>query len=229
MKVAFSLAVLWLTVAASGQQPEQPASVPLTGTIHGIAVGPDGRPTQGLQLSAVIKCQDPDGCSFWMSETTTNQAGEYRFQHLPLGKTYSVFADNTKAGYQRFGPAAAGIAELTVDRPDAELRLDLPPKVGILVIQLTDRTTGAIIPRVLVKVKVSDAPDSRWSELWADSSNCLFSPDCAVPVTPDKPLLVHVSATGFHEWDESVEKGKPLLIHSGGRVTWDIQLKPFGH
>ena len=129
-------------------------------------------------------------------------------------------------GYPRFGPAPAGAVEMRVDHPEAELRVDLPPKVGILTIHLTDRTTRAIIPRVLIKMKVLDAPDSQWSEVWADSSNRLFFPDCAVPVPPDKPLLVHVSATGFTEWDESMGKGKPLLVHSGARLTWDIQLQP---
>jgi hypothetical protein len=65
-----------------------------------------------------------------MSETISNQAGEYRFQHLPLGRKYDVFADNTKAGYPKFGPAAAGSVEVTVGQPVAELRVDLPPKVG---------------------------------------------------------------------------------------------------
>ena len=133
----------------------------------------------------------------------TNQAGEYRFQHLPLGRKYSVFSMKAKMEYPSFSPPPAGIVDLTADRPEAELRVDLPPKVGILMIHLTDRKTGEVIPRVLVKVRVPDAPDSRWSDVWADGSNCLFYPDCAIPVPPDKQLLVHVSSTGFHEWDES--------------------------
>jgi hypothetical protein len=131
--------------------------------------------------------------------------------------------------YPRFSPPATATVELTVDHPNAELRVDLPPKVGILTIHLTDRTTGAVIPRGLVKMKVADAPDSRWSEGWADSSNSLFFADSAIPVPPDKQLLVHVSSTGFHEWDESVGNGKPLLVHSGARLTWDIQLEPLQH
>jgi hypothetical protein len=131
--------------------------------------------------------------------------------------------------YPRFSPPPTAIVELTVDHPNAELRVDLPPQVGILMIHLTDRTTGAVIPQVLVKMKVPDAPDSRLSEVWADSSNCIFFPDCAIPVPPDKQLLVHVSSTGFHEWGASAGKGKPLLIHSGARLTWDIQLEPLPH
>jgi hypothetical protein len=224
MKIAFALAVLWLTVAASAQQPEQPASGPLTGTIYGVVIDPDGQPAKGVRLSAVMQC--PSACSFWSSETVTSQGGEYHFRPLPLGRKYSVFSRKAQMEYPRFSPPPTAIVELTVDHPNAELRVDLPPKVGILTIHLTDRTTGAVIPRVLVKMNVPDAPDSRWSKVWADSSSCLFFPDCAIPVPPDRQLLVHVSSTGFKEWDESEEKGKPLLVHSGARLTWDIQLEP---
>jgi hypothetical protein len=219
MKIVLAFVVLWLTVGASGQQSHES-----TGEIHGTVVGPDGQSAKGMLLSAVMEC--PSICSFWMTQTVTNKDGEYRFQHLPLGQKYSVFADNTKAGYPRFGPAPAGAVELTASHPDAELRVDLPPKVGVLVIHLSNKTTGAIIPRGLVKVKVLDAPDSRWSEVWADSSNCLFFPDCAISVPPDKQLLVHVSSAGFREWDKSAGKGKPFLVHSGARLNWDIQLEP---
>lgn len=222
MKIAVAFAVFSLAVGAFGQQSRD-----VGGEIHGFVIDHDGQPAKEMRLSAVMEC--PSGCAFWMSETTTNQAGEYRFQHLPLGRKYAVFADNTKAGYPRFGPAAAGAVEITVGHPVAELRVGLPPKVGILTIYLTDRTTGAVIPRVLIKMKALDAPDSQWSELWADSSHCLFFSDCAVPIPPDKPLLVHVSASGFNEWDESMGKGKPLLIHLGVRVTWDVQLQPLSH
>ena len=33
---------------------------------------------------------------------------------------------------------------------------------------------------------------------------------CSVPVPPDRPLLVHVSATGSNVWDENPGKGKPF-------------------
>jgi hypothetical protein len=198
----------------------------LSGTISGVVIDRDGVPAKGLRLAAVMQC--PSSCSSSMSETITSQGGEYRFQPLPLGK-YAVFSDSTKAGYRWLSPPTAKIVELTVDHPNAELRMDLPPKVGIVTIHLTDRTTGTFIPRGLVKVKAADAPDSSWSEVWADSSNCLFFPDCAISVPPDMQLLVRVSSTGFHEWDEGAGEGKPILVHSGTRLTLDIQLDPLPH
>jgi hypothetical protein len=98
MKIGLALAVLWLAVGASGQQPQN-----LRGEIHGFVVSHDGHLVKNMRLAAVMHC--PSACAFWMSETIPNQAGEYRFQHLPLGKKYDVFSDNTKAGYPPFGPA----------------------------------------------------------------------------------------------------------------------------
>jgi hypothetical protein len=213
MKIALAFAIFSLTVGASGQESQE-----FAGEIHGIVVGQDGKPAKGMRLGAVMQC--PGACAFSMRDTITNQAGEYRFQRLPLGK-YSVFRE--------LGAPPLGVVELTVDHPNAELRAELPPQAGILMIHLTDRVTGAIIPRVLVKVAALDGPDSRWSELWADSSNCLFYPDCAIPVPPDKQLLVHVSSTGFQEWNESAGRGKPILVHSEARLTWNIQLEPLPH
>src|SRR5260370_3363275 len=241
MKITFACAVLCLTVGASGQDPKQPPNVKTraaspparlgvligsnaqpAGEIHGVVIEADGQPAKGMRVIAIMQC--PSACGLWMEDTITNRAGEYRFQHVPLEK-YSVFPNNTRAGYPLFRTPARGV-ELTPDHPDADLRIDLPPKTGILMVHLTDGTTGTIIPRALVKVAVADDPNSIWSEGWADSSSCIFYSDCAIPVPPDKQLLVHVSSAGFHEWDESAGKGKSLFVHSGARLTWDIQLEP---
>src|SRR5215470_6398599 len=123
MKITLVFAFLWLAVGASGQQPRN-----LRGEIHGFVVSTDGQLAKNKRLFAVMQC--PTGCPFWMVETISNQAGEYRFQRLPLGRKYAVFADNTKAGYPPFGSAAAGSVEVTLGQPVAELRVDLPPKQG---------------------------------------------------------------------------------------------------
>jgi hypothetical protein len=221
MKIALPLAVLCLALSASGQQYQE-----FAGEIHGAVIDADGQPAQGIRLYAVVQC--PSACGLSMRDTVTDRAGEYRFQHLHVGK-YSVFTHNAGAGYPRLDTPPAEVVELTVDHPDAELRVDLPPTAGILMIHLTDRTTGGFIPRGLVRIRVADEPDSRWSEVWADSSYCFFFPDCAIPVLPDKQLLVHVSSTGFREWDQSAGKGKPLLVHSGARLSLDIELEPLPH
>src|SRR5947209_4499269 len=110
MKIAFALTVLWLTVAASSQESKQPSNGVLIGSsgqpageIRGVVIGQDGQPVKGIRLGAVMQC--PGACVFWMSDTITNQAGEYRFQRLPLRK-YSVFRE--------LGAPPLGVVELTV-------------------------------------------------------------------------------------------------------------------
>jgi hypothetical protein len=232
MKIALAIAGLCLAVNASGQEPRQPSNGVLVGSndqpagvIRGVVIEADGQPAKGMRVIAIMQC--PSACGLWMEDATTNRGGEYRFQHVPVGK-YSIFANNPRAGYPLLR-TPAGVVELTSDHPGADLHIDLPPKTGILMVHLTDRTTGTIIPRALVKVAVADDPNSIWSEGWADSSECVFYPDCAIPVPPDKQLLVHVSSAGFHEWDESAGKGKAFLVHSGTRLSWDIQLQPLTH
>ncbi len=227
MKTAITLAVLWLASGALGQEPKQPSNGLLNGTIYGIAIDSNGQLAKGVRLSAVMLC--PRACPFWESETVTSQDGEYHFRALPVGRKYSVFSRMAQLEYPRFSPPPTAIVELTVERPNAELRVELPPQVGILTIHLTNRITGAFITGGVVKMKIAGAPDSPWSEAGSDSSICIFFPDCAIPVPPEQQLFVNVSSTGFQEWNDSVYQGKPILIHSGTRLTLDIQLDPLRH
>jgi hypothetical protein len=162
-----------------------------------------------------------------MSGTITNQAGEYRFMLSGLGR-YSVFANDARAGYSMFGTGhASGVVELTPEHPEAELRVELPPKAGFLVVHLTDRTTGTVISLVRAKVMLAERADSPLFEETLNTAACeAWNPECAFLIPPDKQLLVHVSSEGFQEWDESVGKGKVLLLPSGARLTWDIKLDP---
>ena len=58
----------------------------------------------------------------------------------------------------------------------------------------------------------------------------LFTMSCysshVILVPPDKNLLLHVTSDGFHEWYESVGRGKPLHMASGTRLTLEVQLEP---
>jgi hypothetical protein len=45
-------------------------------------------------------------------------------------------------------------------------------------------------------------------------------------VPPDRNLLLHVTANGFREWDESVGRGKPINVPSETTLTLNVQLDP---
>jgi hypothetical protein len=159
-----------------------------------------------------------------LPHTTTNERGEYRFVNLAWWGRYTVCAEDEEAGYSTFSTGCIGQSqppevEITPERPEAELRVHLPPKAGFLRVNLTNRRTGAAIPAMRVVVTTSGNPPS-----------LIFSMSCSstkvVLLQPDKDVLLHVTSDGFREWTESVGRGKPLRLASGTRLTLDVQLEP---
>lgn len=47
-----------------------------------------------------------------------------------------------------------------------------------------------------------------------------------VLVPSDTDVLLHVTSQGFHEWNQSVGKGKPMRLPPGERLTLDVELEP---
>jgi hypothetical protein len=50
--------------------------------------------------------------------------------------------------------------------------------------------------------------------------------DYEIVVPPDKDVIVHLTADGFHEWSESAGHGKILRVPSGTRATLEAYLAP---
>lgn len=218
MKAVFAPAIFLLLSAAVAQNRGEES--PNIGAINGLVTAQDGTPAKGLTLNA-----EPLGVMLLMvlPRTKTNDAGAFRFEHLPLGR-YTVFAEDQEAGYSSFStpPASPGPlqqVELTPDHPAAEFDLHLPPKAGFLQIHLTNRSTGLPVSGVEVTVlSAGNPPRFLFSGEWPSSQPIL--------VPPDKDLLLHVTSSGFLEWDESMGAGKPVRIASGNRLTLDVQLEP---
>lgn len=213
------LFVLLLLSPAVSQLQQQVSN----GTIFGVVVKPNGEPARNLRLTARPSFQ-AGGHSGDFPHARTNNVGEYRFQMLPLWGRYSIYADDEVAGYSRVSTGPLGAdrpqeAEITPEHPEAELNLTVPPKAGFVQIHLTNRTTASPITSMTVWVLTMDEPKSP-----------LFTMSCysdqMVLVPPDKNLLLHIKSDGFREWDESVGAGKPLNVHSGSRLTLDVQLDP---
>ena len=238
MKTALLFAALWLTTGVYGQQSKQPAHGLLlgyfgqpAGGIHGVLIGRDGQPAKGIRLYAQWECEGPLACPISRNGTVTDATGEFLFEPIGLGK-YAVYVDDEEAGYSEHSAIFSGRTsevEITLEQPDAELRLELPPKAGFLEIHLTDRTTGALIPSVHVKVVLAENPKWGFDMTTFPPRLHPTGPNCTIQIPPEKPLLLHVSSEGFQEWDESVGMGKPLILHSGTRLTWEVQLDPLPH
>ncbi len=212
-----AVAILLLSVAAAGQQqPAQAAS----GTIRGIVVGQDGRPAKGIGVAARLRSSLSG--SGVLPRTRANDSGEYRFEKLWWGK-YAVYADDEAAGYSygSTGPVANGDpveVEISPEHPDAELRLDLPPQAGFVEIRPKNKRTGALLPTLEVIVLTME-PKAFLFKMSGVSNQPVLVP-------PDRNLLLHVSADGFKEWDESVGQGKPIHVASGQRVRLIVPLEP---
>ena len=214
-KIAFAC-LLMLTAALAQHDSPRP-----NGTIYGIAIGQDGQPAKVIGLQA----EPLDvGLAAVLPRTTTNERGEYRFVNIPWWGRYRVCAEDEEAGYSTFSTGCVGQSqprevELTPERPEAELRVHLPPKAGFLRVNLSNRKTGAAIPAMRVVVTNSGNPPSLIFSMSCYSTNVVLLP-------PDKDVLLHVTSDGFREWKESVGTGKPLRLASGTRLTLDVQLDP---
>jgi hypothetical protein len=118
---------LLLSACMSGQHSALTAES--QGTIHGVLIGQDGKPAKKIALSARLMCPT-ESKPFRISQAraVTDQNGEFRFIRVGVG-SYAVFADDPEAGYGYDNdPRYRGFAEITLEHPDAEVRLFLPPR-----------------------------------------------------------------------------------------------------
>jgi hypothetical protein len=208
---------LWLAAATAHGQ----AAFPNQGVIYGTAIAPGGTRAKELTLNAA-----PLGAPLSMALpwTKTNNAGAFRFEHLPMGR-YSVFAEDEEQGYSSFstGPAGPGKlpqVELTTQHPEAKFNVHLPPKAGFLIFHLTNQRTDAAIPAIQVTVMSAKSPSTPIFSGGYPSNRPVLVPS-------NKVLLLHVTSWGFREWGQSVGHGKPVRIAPGHRLTMDVQLNPF--
>jgi len=216
LKLTLACLLLTTTNVAQSQDSTRP-----DGSIYGVALTPDGQPARGITLTAT-----PLGVALgtMLPATKTNDRGEYRFVNLPWWGRYTVYAEDEAAGYSSFSTGGYGQTqppevEITPARREAELRVNLPPKAGFLSVHLTNAKTGAPISSMDITVMHDSKPPSL-----AFTMGCYSTKTVLLP--PDKSLLVHITANGFHEWKESVGSGKLLRLASGARINLDVELEP---
>ena len=212
--VLLSLVSLASSIALPGQQA-------LSGSIHGTVIGNDGTPAGGISLTA-----SPLGVPLGtrLPTTRTDQSGNYRLERLGWWGRYTVYADDSDAGYSIFSTGTSGQANppevtLSPEHPEATLDLRLPPKAGFVRFHLTNKQTGAAILGLQVTVMSSQTPPQQMF-----STSC--SSDSVVLIPSDKDLLLHVTSWGFHEWDESAGRGKHIRVVPGSHLELYVQLAP---
>jgi len=214
LRLTFLVAAAFVIFGALAQSQN---GIPANGTIHGVVVDRDGLPAKNIGLTAQ-PLNAP--LSTVLPHTKTNDAGEYRFEHVPWWGKFTVFANDEDAGYSRIllGPDIPSV-EISTAHPDAQLNLKLPPKAAFLDINLTNAKTGAVIPGMEVAVMAADKPQALLFSISCSSRKSILLP-------PDKDLVVHISSDGLGEWSESAGRGKPLRVASGERLALDVKLQP---
>jgi hypothetical protein len=142
MRIPLTLVALLLAVEAFSQQSAKPRPAVLlhgdpvitlggTGAIHGVVIAHDGQPAKGITVTAFWLC--PESCQIVMSSTTTNEAGEYRFEPVTFGK-YAVFVGNVldfvdSPSKFTATPLTEDKVELSPDDPEAEVRFEVRERV----------------------------------------------------------------------------------------------------
>jgi hypothetical protein len=214
----FFLCLFWIVLLpqhfAQGEE-----AVP-NGKISGVVVTATGEPAKNVRLTASFSF--PGGHSGDYPHSRTNNAGEYQFQKLPTWGRYVIYADDEAAGYSRIstGPIdgqSSGV-EITPEHPASQYDFSLPPRAGLIRVHLRNRRTGVIIPNMTISFLPVDNQGFRFT------TTCRSDHPILVP--PDQSLLIHVSADGFREWDESSESGRPISVPSGQSVMLDVELDP---
>jgi len=159
----------------------------------------------------------------------TDQAGDYRFEHVCRGR-YTVIVEDKKAGYPYASPlmneflygVRAAVVKVTAKHPQVELRVNMPPKPGLMQIHVSDGEKKTAVLQFTVKLSV---PRQRRTHFLAIE----FKQDVRndeIQVPPDKNVICHVTAEGFREWRESAGTGKTMLVPSGTHVALEVSLDP---
>ena len=217
-RISIALVSLVLLSVSAAQQHQPPTP---KGTIFGMVTDHDGQPAKHLGLVA-----EPLGVGLgaMLPHTRTDGEGKYRFENVPWWGTYTVYAQDEDAGYSDISTGPAGDSEppqveISLEHPAAELNLSLPPKAGFIRIHLNNRRTGETISGMRVAVMPMEKPESPLFTMSCYSDHVILVP-------PGKNLLLHINSDGFHEWEESIGKGKPLNLPSGKEMVLDVQLDP---
>jgi hypothetical protein len=139
-------------------------------------------------------------------------------------------AEDAEAGYPDSSPylfeflygRRAKEVKLTAKQVRAELPVQLPPKPGRMHVQIVDRATNAEVTKFTIKMRVLDqhhAPEVKF-----EFSSEVHDREIEVP--PDKDFILHVTADGYHEWNESVSGRKFVRVSEGTQSSLDVQLDP---
>lgn len=224
MKPTLAIVPLLFALPSLGQNYIQDSTC--KGVIHGVVLGQDGQPVGGVN---VVLYPLGVGLGVALPHSTTDQRGEYRFVQVCSG-TFSVFVKDNQAGYPQSSPylyqflygRRAPEVKITDTILDAPLAVNLPPKPVQLQLHLSNSRTKEKIVGADIEEKVSR---KRRVKVHSEGS-ILADTEPAFLLAPDKDVFLHITSKGFHEWKESVGRGKLIHAPPGKLLTIEVELDP---
>jgi hypothetical protein len=219
----FALATLISLTAPASAAQSTIQSPECKGVIHGIVSDQQGQPVPGMKVEAWPLGVD---LGVMLPEATTNQAGEYRFDHLCRGR-YTVLPDDVKAGYPDTFEFLTGRrlleAKLTNKIHTAEIPVQLPLKAGTIYLRVKNRATDADIKAFTIEIAIPDQPRPNKVRYLFDG---LMQQGDGIAVPSDRGFTLRVTAPGFRKWIATLSGRKLLRVGSGQEQSIEAQLFP---
>ena len=222
------LALTFLLLASLPSFPQNASSQP-EGTINGTVLDEHGQPFKGVQVCNYMPYA-PTGSRESRGEcaVTTDQAGQFRIDHLAMGVT-SVEAIKIEDGYVAFaGTSVREEVTLTPNQRAATVVLKLGPEAGRLLPSVTDKLTGKPIVDYEVSWTIFNpqAPDGTV----LSGGQSIRGGERVAIVPPEKYLAVIISARGYKNWhyQDPSDPSRPGFIRLQGDEEKElfVELEP---
>jgi hypothetical protein len=208
-----------LTMGQSvSQRPE------CTGVLHGTVSDRDGKPVSDISVVAYPLGVDIEGL---LARTNTNQAGEYRFEHVCPG-TYATFPDDQKAGYEvsnvwvfEFLSAhAAQKVKLDSEHSKCEINISLFPKPAHIEVFVATSVEQRRIGQYAIWVKAPNQRHPLEYEFFISGS------PARIAVPAKRYFTLEVVAKGFHKWKWRIDNRERIFLREGEEVKLNATLDP---
>jgi hypothetical protein len=213
-----------LAFPCSAQVDQAPAQAPRPGSIVGTVVDEDGKPVLGPTVTYSIST-DHGGSTSTTSSNVPN--GEFEITQLPLGKVELNAAAPLSGYWHNDASPYKQTVVLTEANPIAHVRLKVGPKPAVLVLTVTDRTTGKAIDGFMVRTIGADGGGA------GSAGTAYFQQttkgDWEVPISPLFDVLLGVTAKGYKNWFYSnpADPSDPTLhLESGERKAVQVTMQP---
>lgn len=194
------------------------------GVIMGSVRDENGTPVAGAEVDA--DSIGSESRSKALRLALTDSAGAFRFDPVTFG-TYKLYALKPDAGYPdtkfefysgQYHDVRATISGVT---PQAEVRILVGPKCGVLKLVVLDSTTHRPISNPTVVLSRVD------TGVWVSAS---YAGGSYVLVPPLIPIQVTVRASGYRDLSRGdpnrPDSGPPLRVVSGDTLEQNVMLEP---